>query len=446
MFHEKDITAEKNLTLFQKLHVQLTVFCTVITGGIFLALTGICLFFAEKNINQNHYNSFLTEMSSAISYLQEQDSISHQWLNQLHENGHIRLYLYDNQTPLFYQQYHTSEKEETLKEQILFTARETYGIDLFASANKKITTHTEFEYEASPKEQYYVSAGTIPKSSGHLNFIILYSLTGQQEQIRHLRMIILSADFFAMLLLAIFSWYFTKKMIIPLSEAQKKQTRFIASASHELRSPLAVLRSGLESLSKTDKRSEQEHFIQLMFSETSRMQNLINDMLLLASSDSKALPLHMADVQPDFLLLNVYEKFEPLAIKKQIRLSVSLPDDLLPDCRCDADRIEQVFSILMDNALSYTPAGGNITLSLQYTENSFFFRFADTGCGIPDNEKALIFDRFYRSDKAHTGKEHFGLGLCIAKEIVKKHAGTIWAEDSPGGGSCFVIRLPSGKL
>lgn len=427
--------------MFQKLHLQLTVFCTLITSSILLVLTGTCLFFAEKNLVQNNYTSFLTEMSSTVSHLQEQDSISHQWLNQLQNNGHLRLYLYDNHMPLFYQQYHTSEEEQTLSAEVILAARDQHDIDLFAASNKTVTTHTEFDFQSSSREKYYVSVGTIPKANGHLNFILLYSLAEQQKQLLHLRLIILAADCCAILLLTAFSWYFTKKIIVPLSEAQKKQTRFIASASHELRSPLAVLRSGLESLSKANDIGQQEHFVQVMSSETVRMQNLISDMLLLANSDSGSLPMHMVPCQPDCLLLNVYEIYEPLAMKKQIRLSLSLPEEMLPDCQWDTERMEQVFSILLDNALSYTPANGKISLSLEYNDNIFLFRVADTGCGIPDNEKSLIFERFYRADQAHTDREHFGLGLCIAREIVEKHAGTIWVEDCPGGGSCFVIKF-----
>lgn len=428
--------------MFQKLHLQLTIFCTLVTGSILLVLTGLCFFFAGKNLVQNNYTSFLTEMSSTVSHLQEQDSISHQWLNQLQNSGHLKLYLYDNHTPLFYQQYHTSKEEQGLSADVILTARDQHGIDLFSATNKTVTTHTEFDFQSSSGEKYYVSVGTIPKTGGHLNFVILYPLAGQQKQLLHLRLVILAADCCAALLLTAFFWHFTKKMIIPLSEAQKKQTRFIASASHELRAPLAVLRSGLEALSKTNDICQQEHFIQLMSSETIRMQNLINDMLLLANSDSGSLPVHMTPCQPDCLLLNVYEKYESLAIKKRIHLSLSLPDEMLPDCLWDIERMEQVFSVLMDNALSYTPTDGKISLSLKYDDNFFLFRVADTGCGIPDREKDLIFERFYRADQAHTDREHFGLGLCIAREIVEKHAGTIWAEDCPGGGSCFVVRLP----
>lgn len=108
---------------------------------------------------------------------------------------------------------------------------------------------------------------------------------------------------------------------------------------------------------------------------------------------------------------------------------------------CDRERIEQVLSILLDNALSYTPENGRICLSLAGTSDRPTIRVSDNGIGIPDSEKESIFDRFYRCDKAHKDKMHFGLGLCIAQEIIHMHKGKIWVEDTPGGGATFVIIL-----
>ena len=97
----------------------------------------------------------------------------------------------------------------------------------------------------------------------------------------------------------------------------------------------------------------------------------------------------------------------------------------------------------MDNALSYTPSGGKICISLKFIKPYLVFSFSDTGCGVPDNEKTLIFGRFYRSEHNHTDKEHFGLGLCIAKEIVSAHNGKIWVENNAYKGSCFYVKLPT---
>ena len=106
------------------------------------------------------------------------------------------------------------------------------------------------------------------------------------------------------------------------------------------------------------------------------------------------------------------------------------------------ERISQVLGILLDNAISYVPANGKIVLSLSQTETHFLIRVKDNGPGIPDSAKTSVFRRFYQADSARNNRQHFGLGLCIAYEIISLHKGTISVLDTPGGGSTFQISLP----
>lgn len=375
-------------------------------------------------------------------HLREQDAISHQWLNQMQEKGQIMLFLYDNNQPLYYQAYHPSKESNALQEEVIDKARRAYQIDIFRTNAQQVITHAEFDFTSSAGKKYYASAGVIPRNNKHMGFVILYSLEKRQQERDRLRFIVCLAGIAAVVLLFIFSWFFTKRMIIPLKISRKRQVQFIASASHELRAPLSVIRAGLEALKKTDNLEEQRHFITYMEEESGRMQNLVRDMLLLANADSDHLPLHRENCQPEELLLSIYEKYESIARKKEIVLSICLPEEMMPDCFCDREKMTQVFSILLDNALSYTPSGGKVRLSLALDRNILRFSFSDTGCGIPEEDRERIFDRFYRSDYAHADKSHFGLGLCIAKEIVAWHQGNIQVEDSPEGGSCFVVELP----
>ena len=149
-------------------------------------------------------------------------------------------------------------------------------------------------------------------------------------------------------------------------------------------------------------------------------------------------------------MLDVYEQFSPLARKKGLSLQLDLPKEQPPSCVCDPERLTQLFTILLDNALSYTPSGGSVTLSLSVSDiparavfrrRELCFCVSDTGPGIPDDCKARIFERFYRADTAHSDKQHFGLGLCLAKEIADAHHGKLWVTDSPSGGACFSFRL-----
>lgn len=172
------------------------------------------------------------------------------------------------------------------------------------------------------------------------------------------------------------------------------------------------------------------------------MARLINDMLSLANADNHSWNLLTSPCELDTLLLETYEKYEPLANSKNLHLNIRLPEEPLPPCRCDASRVSQILAVLLDNALSYVPENGQITLSVR-KENSFFFlTVTDNGPGIPDSAKEAVFQRFYRADASRHDKQHFGLGLCIAKEITLLHHGTISVTDTPGGGATFKIKLP----
>ncbi len=171
------------------------------------------------------------------------------------------------------------------------------------------------------------------------------------------------------------------------------------------------------------------------------MSALVSDMLTLSGSDSHHFSIRLQPIELDTLFMNSYEAFEPLAKEKSISLSIHLPEHALPLCNADPERISQVISILLHNAISYTPKGGKIELSLSYQKSHFHISVRDNGIGISDDEKKRVFDRFYRAEKSRSTKEHFGLGLSIAYEIVKAHNGSILVTDTPGGGSTFTVVL-----
>ena len=151
--------------------------------------------------------------------------------------------------------------------------------------------------------------------------------------------------------------------------------------------------------------------------------------------------MRMQSTALDTLLLNAAESFEPLAAAKHIRQIITLPEESLPDCICDADRIRQLLVILLDNALSYTPSGGTVRITLSF-DARFHLTVSDNGPGIPDHEKQAVFDRFFRADASRSDHTHYGLGLSIALQIVKAHHGTITVSDAEGGGACFAVTLP----
>lgn len=409
--------------------------------------------------------------------LQEKQSIiSYEWLSKLEAGGKYLIFLEDNDQPILYGNIVKNEERDNLILNIKKKCRSLFEVENTDSSSL-LSFHLEFTYAgandffAINRQQYHVSYGEIPKEHGSIKVYILCSLTDLYKQIYLQRALFAFINLAALALLFFFSWHFTKKLLKPIEENQKKQVQFVAAASHELRTPLTVILSSVSVLQKlSDKNTEQlaapnlsseedslneKNFYQIIEGEANRMSRLVNDMLLLANGDNQSYSVQLKETEADTLLLNCYEAFEMMAKEKKISLSILLPDTRMPLCKCDPQRIAQVLAILVHNALSYTelkyeknktpgkPATGQgkVVLKVEYRDNHHYFYVIDNGIGIPDAEKKHIFERFYRVDSSRSKKDHFGLGLCIALEIVKGHHGTIHVSDTEGGGSTFLVKL-----
>ena len=165
-----------------------------------------------------------------------------------------------------------------------------------------------------------------------------------------------------------------------------------------------------------------------------------NDTLLvLANGDLDALPAHLHPIAPDNLCLEVYDAFFPLAQQRQHPLSLTLPEDSVPSIEADPDRVKQLLAILLNNAFDHTPAGNPVELCLTSCGEKITLAVQDHGPGIPDAEKARVFDRFYSADPSRTDKHNFGLGLSVAKELARLHHADLTVTDTPGGGAKFAV-------
>lgn len=300
--------------------------------------------------------------------------------------------------------------------------------------------HKEFFWDSKENGHFYASVLKIRKNAGTLTGIILLSLESYTNQITRQRMRFLLLNIIGIGVLFFVSYFFTGKLLTPVIEARQKQNAFIAAASHELRTPIAVICSAA-SAAKAANGPKQERFFHIIEKESLRLSTLTDDLLLLNRADSGRLILNIESVELDTLLLNCYESFEPLVREHKQTLQVLLPKGTIPCCRCDKERICQVLSILISNAVSYGKSGGYIKLELSYSQSVFWITVEDNGIGIADKDKPYIFDRFYRVDESRSEKEHFGLGLCIAKEIIETHGGSINLADNPEGGTRFFLLL-----
>lgn len=228
----------------------------------------------------------------------------------------------------------------------------------------------------------------------------------------------------------------------PTAAALRQQNEFVAAASHELRAPLTVIKSSLQATASEPARRDK--LLTIAGAEVTRLQRLTEELLFLAGQDAHILRLCPEELEPDTFLLEVWEAWRAPLRQSGRDLTLELPDEPFSPIRGDKARLEQLFTILLHNAMEYTPTGTAIELAAERRGGGVCFSVRDHGPGVPEKDRQRIFRRFARGEECRTGKEHFGLGLSIARQIALLHGGKLWVEDAPGGGAVFLLQLPAG--
>ncbi len=217
--------------------------------------------------------------------------------------------------------------------------------------------------------------------------------------------------------------------------------RFSADASHELQTPLTILKGEIEvALRAARAPDEYQRVLKSALEEIDRLTRLVEGLLFLARADAGVLRMDRQPVDLVQLVEDVYRQAKILADSRGIRLLLGKMEPL--SIQGDQERIRRVLLNLVDNGIKYTRAGGQVTLSLMRRESWASLQVADSGVGLSPEDREKIFERFYRSAEAHSQGEGSGLGLCIARSIVEAHGGKIELESTPGQGSRFTILLP----
>lgn len=432
--------------MYRKLHLQLTLFCCVVISAILTTMTVFSLKLIQDNQNLRQFDDFQKNTADIYEALSNQDNISHAWLKKKSNENKFHISILDNETPIIFD----SRSDESSNNNTFKLAREaawkTYTLSSASAKNSGYVKHVEFQMESTSAERTLVSVGYIPKTYSILTVTMLSFIPSQLSGLKNIFLPIIFAALAANVLLSCFSFFLIKSLIRPLVKSHEDQIVFFSAASHELRSPITVIMTSLPLLKNMPSKKWDASY-SIIEKECLRMKRLVDDMFTLASLDNGAISIHKENTFINNLLIDCYEKFETLANQKQIRIDFRLPDTLIPKVNCDPERISQVFTILLDNAISYTPSGGIIQISVLFNANTVTISVSDSGLGIPDESKKSIFNRFYRCDNSRTDKNHFGLGLSIAKEIIDLHSGTITVVDSNLGGAKFVVMLPLyGKL
>lgn len=221
---------------------------------------------------------------------------------------------------------------------------------------------------------------------------------------------------------------------------------FVSNISHELRTPLASIKALVDTLrdGALSDPPAAEHFLGRMEIEVDSMTQMVQELLELSRIESGQAPLRLFPEAVATLIEPAVERLRAQATRADLTLTVVLPDEL-PQVMVDADRIRQVVINLVHNAIKFTPPGGFITVTARAVREGVVVSVADTGIGIPAEDVARIFERFYKADRARSGGGT-GLGLAIAKHTIQAHNGRLWVESAEGKGSTFSFTLPLANL
>lgn len=229
-------------------------------------------------------------------------------------------------------------------------------------------------------------------------------------------------------------------------QLDRLRTNFVSDVSHELRTPLTAIKGFVETLQDgaADDLTARDRFLDTIAVETERLIRLTNDLLLLTRADAGQLVLHLAPTDLVAAAERAVAQLASLTREKQITLTVETPE-FSTLAQADVDRIHQVLVNLLDNAIKFTPSGGQVSVSFDRTGEQIACTITDTGPGIPASETPHLFERFYRGDPSRARAESTsgaGLGLSIARAIVTAHNGQIWIESESGRGASITFTLP----
>jgi signal transduction histidine kinase len=235
------------------------------------------------------------------------------------------------------------------------------------------------------------------------------------------------------------------QMTARVQASQQSQRDFVANVSHELKTPLTSIQGFSQAIldGTADTPEAQKQAAQVIHAESGRMYRLVLDLLDLARLDAGIASLERAPVEMEALLTGVVQRMAPQA--QAAGVTLELDPAPLPVISGDGDRLAQVFNNLVDNALKFTPPGGKVSIAPRLLPGAIEISVSDTGPGIPQAALEHIFDRFYQVDPSRSGgaKRGSGLGLSIAREIIRAHNGKISGRSVEGQGSQFIVWLPT---
>lgn len=312
-----------------------------------------------------------------------------------------------------------------------------FSLVIFAGVNNEYRRFERFQQLRIQREQEGILIPLLPRRNTYIDPDIL------AESRNRIIFVLVLINLGILIISGGASYFLAGRTLTPIKEMVDEQNRFITDASHEFRTPITSLRSEIEVSLRDKNLSLQDAKVLLKsnLEEVINLQALSNHLMDLASYQKKNDDITLKKSSVLEVVESAYKKLLSLARKKNITFDLEVNDYLI---LADRQSLTELFVILLDNAVKYSPKNTNITVVARKTDHSLLISIKDEGIGIDKKDLPHIFDRFYRSDISRSKNKAagFGLGLSIAKKIVELHKGTIEATSELKKGSVFTIRLP----
>lgn len=434
------------------LRKRLTALYTITTGTILLGIITAIFIASVHNTQNAQRTQFELIWNTLSSRFLSSNAFSHGFLAKTEADYRILIHIRENGIPFLYSGSWTPSTSRDLLIQTAVEQAKQEGVSINqAPVSSSLSTTSLMTIQGEHNDHYYAMVLSAPTKSGSKSLCVISLIQPVQKTLTGHLLYLCLLSVLGLGFLWLFSWKFVGWSLAPIEENRKKQAQFIAAASHELRSPLAVIRSGLSALAleqqnlSSQNPQKKDTLLPLIDSECVRMSRLIDDMLLLASADAKTWSIRPETMDMDTFLIDLYESFQPACREKEIALRLDLPDHTLFPVHGDPQRLRQLFLILLDNAKAFTPPKRSIIIRARTNpkKHTLILQVINEGCKIAPKDLPYIFDRFYQADSSRSDKQHFGLGLSIAKELTKLHRGSITAASDPDGRTCFTVTLPA---
>lgn len=427
--------------MFGTLRKKLIFFYTFTSGLILTAVLILVIIIGEQQLLNNKIEGFMNDFNYVAKSVQLDNIISSLWIAELEMNNQSVIHIEENGKEFLYKgAFKTSTGRSALIQKVKALAEEDTINTRVKLVSVKEVQSKIYKLKGSKNDKYLGAVFMVQTKNGTRSVVMLKDISESTASAVTSKLLTILLGIAGIGGLFFLSRWTVGNSLKPVEDSRKSQTEFIAAASHELKAPLAVISANASVLRIETERAE--HYIKGIENECRRLSNLVEDLLLLASADANTWKARKEAIDTDTLLIEIYDVFYPFCLEHGKALSLEVEEELLPGIEGDRERMKQVLAILIDNAVSYSKEEDTILLRGCRKKNNVCLEVVDHGKGISPEKKKKVFERFYREDKGRSDKNHFGLGLSIAKELIELQGGNLVLTDTKGGGATFCICFP----